>query len=338
MADQLYTGEEIRARGYNPDTVSSNGGKYYLSQFEGGSGGGSRTATAPDISSIPTVSSFIDKLNVGEDAAMGKVIEAMNARQKPLDIYTGLEAEAGIPQLRTTAGNISKEINRIEDTIDALDSNISARTRESMVTEAMRQRMIAAEADPLQKSLSKLTTGLGRVQGAISEGMQGINTKTSLAVAGQNMDLEPFQLQYSTLVDRNTRALTGFTADRETAIDQIYKKWERGNQISDQEWQLASEAAISENNYNREVAKAAASAGVSDLSGSTNDLLARIGKTVSDQQAFENKLKNYTTYKGGSGSSGVTVPTSSSGRYTVTPTKITTQTQDLLSLFSQYNK
>lgn len=38
MADQLYTGEEIRAMGYNPDTVSSIGGKFSLNQF--GAGGG----------------------------------------------------------------------------------------------------------------------------------------------------------------------------------------------------------------------------------------------------------------------------------------------------------
>lgn len=39
MADeQLYTGEEIRAKGFNPDTVSSIGGKFRLSQFGGATG------------------------------------------------------------------------------------------------------------------------------------------------------------------------------------------------------------------------------------------------------------------------------------------------------------
>jgi len=65
MADQLLTGEEIRAQGYNPDTVSSIGGKFKLSQFTGGGSTGSsqgdtiqraiemqREATQPAISSL----------------------------------------------------------------------------------------------------------------------------------------------------------------------------------------------------------------------------------------------------------------------------------------------
>lgn len=39
MAEELLTGEQIRAAGYNPDTQSSIGGKFYLSQFTGGGGG-----------------------------------------------------------------------------------------------------------------------------------------------------------------------------------------------------------------------------------------------------------------------------------------------------------
>ena len=62
-----------------------------------------RTASAPDISGVPSVSGFLDKQFAVEDVALDKLTQAMQARQKPLDIYTGLEAEAGIPELRTTA-------------------------------------------------------------------------------------------------------------------------------------------------------------------------------------------------------------------------------------------
>ena len=42
-ANGMYTGEEIRAIGHNPDTVSSIGGKYRLDQFGGGNSGGGGT-------------------------------------------------------------------------------------------------------------------------------------------------------------------------------------------------------------------------------------------------------------------------------------------------------
>lgn len=287
-----------------------------------------REATAPDLSQVPTVSGYVDSQISAENAALDPIIKAMQAREKPLDIYTKLENEAGIPQLRTTAGNIGKEINRLEDTLGGLEANISGRTRESMVTEAMRGRMVAAEAQPMQDNLSKLTTGLGRIQQAISEGMEGINTKTGLTIQGQQYDLEPLQLKYSTLVEQDARKLTGFTADRQTAIDQIYAKWQRGNTISDQEWQLAAEAAQSEREYTQAVSKAAASAGISDLSGSTADILARVGKTVSDQQSFENKMKSYTTYKSSDGTTTTTTPN------TATPS--VTPASDLLSYWKAF--
>jgi len=294
-----------------------------------------REATAPDISGVPTVGSYLDTQFAGEQKMIDPLMAAMSAREKPLDIYTNLENEAGIPQLRTTAGNISKEINRLEDTISGLPENIAGRTRESMVTEAMKNRMVAAEGQPMQENLSKLTTGLGRIQGAISEGMQGIGVKTGLAMQGQEMDLQPLQFQYSALVDRNARALTGFTADRQTSIDQIYAKWSRGNTISDMEWQKATDDARSEQDYYRKIQSAAGAAGVTDLSGSTSDMLRRLGKTVSDQQSFDNAMKKYTTYKDGSGkgTTGITIPTktnnfnaSSNGSYVlVGPTKVNTE-------------
>lgn len=303
-----------------------------------------RTVTGPDVSQVPSVSGFLDKQFATEQAAVDPIVAAMQAREKPLDIYTKLEAEAGVPELRVTAKNIGSEINRLEDTLYGLEENIAGRTRESLVTEAMRGRMVAAEAEPMQKNLSRLTTGLGRIQGAISDAMQGINTKTSLALQGQEMDLEPLQFQFSTLVDRNTRALTGFTEDRQTALDQIYAKWERGNQVSDQEWQLAADIARTEAAYDREVRAAAAAAGVSDLSGGYLDVLARVGRTVSDQQSFDNKLKSYTTYKDSGSSSSTTTTykptsyTSSNSRYTATPstTPSLTPASDLLSIWKAY--
>lgn len=72
MADeQLYTGEEIKAMGYNGDTVSSIGGKYKLSQFTGGSSGGT---------TLPSVNTVFDdpaKLNEYLSGYQGEVLKSL---------------------------------------------------------------------------------------------------------------------------------------------------------------------------------------------------------------------------------------------------------------------
>ena len=53
--NKLYTGEEIRAMGYNPDTQISQGGKFSLSQFQGGQAGGMGTANLGGMFTQPTI-------------------------------------------------------------------------------------------------------------------------------------------------------------------------------------------------------------------------------------------------------------------------------------------
>lgn len=74
MAEQLLTGEQIRTYGYNPDTKSSIGGKFYLSQFTGGGSQPSSSTPAPSSSptQTPTQSSNPERLYTGEEIrAMG---------------------------------------------------------------------------------------------------------------------------------------------------------------------------------------------------------------------------------------------------------------------------
>ena len=146
------------------------------------SGGGSsnRYVGGIDYSSVPSAQSFLENQLAGEDVALQDYVMAMKAQKKPLDVYTGLETEAGLPALRGTATTLSKEIANIEDVLEGIEPNISARTRESLVTEAQRQGMVRAEKEPLWERLSKFTTNLGRIGDLIGLTSGDIANKTQL--------------------------------------------------------------------------------------------------------------------------------------------------------------
>lgn len=216
----------------------------------------------------------------------------MQNREQPYDIFTKLEEAAGLPEMRGTAKTLSSEIADIEDYLDQIEPDVSARTRESLVTEAQRRGMVSAERKPWIKSLSKLATSLGRIaqQIGISEGR--VASLTELMLRGQEMELEPYQLQYSVMVDRNTRLLTGFIQDRELELDKLWDKLKRTRQLDDMEWERANQLADLERGYIQNLQSTAVSMGV-QLSGgeSAGEMLARIGANASETTAWERNFQ-----------------------------------------------
>jgi len=259
------------------------------------SGGGGGGGGGVDFSSIPSAMDFAKQLGTGEEAVMNKLISTMGGQEKPLDIYGRLETEAGVPELRTASKSLSKEIASIEDYLDIIEPNVSARTRESLVTEAQRSGMVAKEKEPYQEKLTKLGTGLGRVRQSLSETIAGIGTKTGLALQGQQMELEPLKMQYTALVDRNARTMTGFTIDRQTELDILFDKYERERQLSDMEWQRANEISSEEREYRRTLETTAAESGTQFTGNESNDeLLALIGNAAAEEIAWDRRDKGGT--------------------------------------------
>lgn len=78
--NQLFTGEEIRARGFNPDTAVSQGGKFSLSQFTGGGDGGG-SDTFGGMISQPT----IDLSQVYNNLYAGSGISALEEKVAKFD-------------------------------------------------------------------------------------------------------------------------------------------------------------------------------------------------------------------------------------------------------------
>ena len=208
----------------------------------------------------------------------------MGGREAPLDIYGRLETEAGLPVLRGAAKTLTGEIESIEDILRGIEPDVGARTRESLVTEAQRRGIVQERAKPFLKRLGEFGTALSRIAGRITAAEQGIAMKVQLAMKGQEMELEPHQLYFSVLTDRNARMLTGFTADRQTKLDMLWDKLQRERQLSDMEWQLANELGAEERGYMEQLQTAAASAGVTLVGDETPEqLLGMIGSAAREE-------------------------------------------------------
>ena len=249
-----------------------------------------------DMSQVPSVQGFVESQFAGEDVALNDLVTRMLGREKPLDIYKRLETEAGLPELKGVSSTLSKEIASIEDYLTQIEPDISARTRESLVTEAQKRGMVAEGRRPFLEKLSTVGTALGRISGRISEAERGIATKTELGLRGQEQDIEPLQLRFQVMTDRNARRLTGFTADRQTKLDVLFDKLNRTRQLSDMEWQEANNLSREERSYMKTLQTSAANAGVRLTGGESSDaILDLIGKAAAEQIAYDRRDKGTGT-------------------------------------------
>lgn len=236
-----------------------------------------------DTSKVPSVEGYVQNQFASEDPYVSAIVNKYQTAEKPLDIYTRLENEAGIPQLKTTASTLMKEVGNVEDILGTIEPDVAARTRESLVTEAQRRGLVQSKQAPWLEKLGKLGTGLGRVMEGLGLARQDVGTKTSLAMEGLQQELKPLEFAYSVKMDRNARSLTGFTTDRQTQLDVLMDKLQRQRTLDDREWEQANKLAAEEREYKRTLQTTAANAGVK-ISGSEsiNDLLKNIGTSGSN--------------------------------------------------------
>lgn len=217
----------------------------------GGEGGGG----VPDIKLSDIGGSAVDfakGLNVNEDAAFDDYLKTVQGQESPLDVYGRLEGEAGIPQLRTTQKTLQGQVASLEDTLRRVEGDVSTRTRNSLVTEAQRRRLVTSEQEPLQENLGWLTQSLGRVGESISGATADIGNKVNLTMAGQERQLEPYKMKLQVMAERSARLMTGFTADRQAQLDILTMKLQRQQQLEDREWEAAQKLLAEERAFNRE--------------------------------------------------------------------------------------
>jgi len=170
------------------------------------------------------------------DRALQQYIQFQQGQQKPIDIYNTLESLAGLPQLRKTSSTIQGAIGNVEDALKRVEPNVSATTRQSIVTEAQRQGMVTAQRSPMEERLTELNTGLGRVTSGISQAESTLGTKAGLYMKGQEQDLSTYKLVLDTMSERAAALVSGFGSDQKYEYNFLMDKLTRQRQLTDQEY------------------------------------------------------------------------------------------------------
>ena len=76
--------------------------------------------------------------------------------QSPIDIYNKTLNDLGIVDARTNVTSLRKALMDNQALLNQLPANIQQRTSDALVSEAQRQRLVAAEGEPLQQASASI--------------------------------------------------------------------------------------------------------------------------------------------------------------------------------------
>lgn len=159
--------------------------------------------------------------------------------QNPLDVYNKALESLGISDARTRVTDLRQALINNQNLLDALPGNISARTQNSLVTEAQRQRLLAMEQQPIIQAGGKLNDQYGAAQsdyqGILGEG----RTQADYTIQGQSTQRQALLDRLKILIDQTNDAEKKrqwqAEYDRQIALDkQEQSNWEKQFALSQQ--------------------------------------------------------------------------------------------------------
>jgi len=193
--------------------------------------------------------SLLAKQEAKAEAQFGKYEAKVAGQEKMGDAFTRLGAEAGLPEIGQQIGAFKGEIYKIKDLIDRLDEDITARTTGSFTTEAQRRRQVAAEEEPLQRTMGRLGTGMAPLIEQQTETQSLIATQLGLISADQQKELQPMIMRIEALSDRFSREITGYTKSKESELTLLLDKLSSQRALDKAEWDRVQQIAKEERDF-----------------------------------------------------------------------------------------
>ena len=131
---------------------------------------------------------------VGEDTESDLVKRMTGATETPETTLSEekerLEEEAGIAGKKEIVGSFEEEISKTQTLLDQLEEDITTRTRDYLVSDPQRRRILASEREPLTKELGILERGYGTAQAGLQREQADILTELGLIEKERTEPLE----------------------------------------------------------------------------------------------------------------------------------------------------
>lgn len=165
------------------------------------------------------------------------------------DVYSNLEQQNGIPQLKAASQALSKNVTDLQNQIYRVTPNVSANDANSLVTESQRQGQVAAQEFPLEQALTPQATALGNINTEIGTAEQGIGNQVNAQNTANANTIQEGAQNISAAEDQAARSMSGFTTDQQNQLTLLNEKLAAGEALDNAEWQTLSTLATQKQGY-----------------------------------------------------------------------------------------
>ena len=194
-----------------------------------------------ELSVKSTPFDFAKQRREGEEF-IGDYTGAIGEQETLPAMYDRLSGQFGIPQLREQTTRLGEASEDLTSQLFALPEDVAGRTRESLVTESGKQRIIQAEADPMQKNLAQLSSLAQKFGTRLGQAESEVSTRMGMEMAQQEKLLMPWEKKYDLLNTMQAREFSGYTFGEQLELDKLIAK----GTLTDAEANRANQLAIKE--------------------------------------------------------------------------------------------
>lgn len=152
--------------------------------------------------------------------ALAGQITALDQGYNPTDVYNKITTQLGIPDARTRVQALQQNLLNTENAIRSVDPNVTARTSNSLVTEAQRGRLVDMEKAPLTDTYNQQNRSYGTEQGNLNELTGQATQQAGLAESDYKNKRQSLADQLQLAIKQQEDAQAKADADRTFAENQ----------------------------------------------------------------------------------------------------------------------
>jgi hypothetical protein len=178
---------------------------------------------------------------------------AIGSQEKIPAITSRLEDQYLVPTLRENTMRYSEAAENAASRLAAVPETVAGTTRESMVTESQKGRMVNAQSAPIQKEVQTYGTLAEQSGRRLSAAQQMAQQGTQLELAQQQKELSPWERSYDMNNVMQAREFSGWTTENQTELTRLIQNQQAGFNWTNAEANRAQELAIQERNYKNQL-------------------------------------------------------------------------------------
>lgn len=173
-------------------------------------------------------------------------IRGQDSVSKMADVYG---SNLMLPEQRENIKLLNEQLTTVGGQLRGLPQQVSDTTKNSLVTEGQRARMVQSQAQPLQQTMADLTGSLSQAQANYGMSQDQLNAMIGYELAGQQKELLPFEMEYDSMTQQQAREFSGYTFNMQQELERLLANQSAGLTWTNAEEQRAADLAQAEMGY-----------------------------------------------------------------------------------------